>query len=134
MTGELDGITIVVMAKWPEPGRVKSRLVQTGFVAEHGAAVIAAAMLECTVARLRCAGEVVLAMTPHARPPGTLAPAIAAALDGVIRAGNGDPPLRLGGSFEELTAQSGRDDAIAVADDDEQGRTKAGYVLDRGGA
>ncbi len=54
---------IVLMAKLPLPGTVKSRLVRDG-VSPQDAAKVAQAMLECMVERLAQHGEVILAIAP----------------------------------------------------------------------
>ena len=48
----LHGVTAVVMAKLPEPGRVKTRLVSGRLLDAVAAAELAWMMLECTVRRL----------------------------------------------------------------------------------
>jgi len=95
MDGALDGITIVIMAKRPEPGRVKLRLVRARFVDEAGAAAIAGAMLECTIARLRRAGDVVLALTPGAEPLDAASGAASGAGLRTIDQGEGDLGSRI---------------------------------------
>lgn len=66
----ITGITAVVMAKQPVPGRVKTRLVEAGLFSAEAAAEFAAAMLECIVDRLECRMTVVLAVDrgPDAEP------------------------------------------------------------------
>ena len=54
---------IIIMAKQPEPGRVKSRLVQGG-LSPAAAAGAAEAMLRCVVRRWRSVGPLHLAVSP----------------------------------------------------------------------
>lgn len=54
----------IVMAKRPEPGRVKSRLVEDGLTPADAASV-AEAMLTCIAERLAERGELVLAVSPN---------------------------------------------------------------------
>jgi len=62
----LAGITVVVMAKDPDAGPVKTRLLEA--YGPAATAAIAGAMLRCTVARLLSAGaELVLAVSPDGR-------------------------------------------------------------------
>jgi len=56
-------LSIIIMAKRPEPGRVKTRLIEGG-LDPRTAADIAAAMLNCTVRRWLPRGTVWLAVTP----------------------------------------------------------------------
>jgi rSAM/selenodomain-associated transferase 1 len=63
------GFVAVVMAKRPEPGAVKTRLVDAAVLGPVEAAVVAAAMLRCTVRRLASRGPVVLALTPDGCGP-----------------------------------------------------------------
>jgi hypothetical protein len=55
-------VTAVVMAKLPEPGRVKTRLVASGALDDAGAAALAWALLECTTERLAARMPIVIAL------------------------------------------------------------------------
>ena len=55
--------TSVVMMKFPQPGRVNTRLMRDGYSAE-AAAAIALQMGRCVVDRLRTRGPVVLGVSP----------------------------------------------------------------------
>ena len=62
-------LAIVVMTKRPVAGRVKTRLIRESFLDAQGAADVARAMLECTVARLLDATDsLYLAVTPDPGP------------------------------------------------------------------
>jgi len=62
-------LTVVVMAKRPEPGHVKTRLVTAGGLDADRAAELAWAMLACTVERVSRLGRVVLAVSPDGAGP-----------------------------------------------------------------
>jgi rSAM/selenodomain-associated transferase 1 len=98
----LDGLTVVIMARRPRPGRTKTRLMEGGFLDPERAAAVAAAMLECSLARLIRAGGGVLALDEEGSAPAAggawLADAVAAheAAGGrVIDQGTGDLGTRL---------------------------------------
>ncbi|MCP3905428.1 MAG: glycosyltransferase [Planctomycetes bacterium] len=55
-------VCAVVMAKYPRPGRVKTRLVSAGLLDEAGAARFAWALLRCTVDRLASRTSVTVAL------------------------------------------------------------------------
>ncbi len=59
----LNDVTAVIMAKSPQPGVSKTRLVSPGLTAEN-ASDVALAMLRCVVDRLGCFGRRFLAVTP----------------------------------------------------------------------
>ncbi len=63
-------LTSVIMAKWPQPGKVKTRLI--GPLTAYQAAAVHAAMLQCVLDRLNqhLPGSIVLAVDP---PHDTLA-------------------------------------------------------------
>ena len=73
MTRLLGDVTAVLMARMPEPGHVKTRLVSGGVYSRAMAADLAWAMLRCTAQRLSALGRLVLAVSPdrgRLRPDG----------------------------------------------------------------
>ena len=60
---EIESVHAVVMAKYPEPGRGKSRLISDALSAVT-ASDIAMAMLQCMMRRLGIFGQVILGVTP----------------------------------------------------------------------
>ncbi len=60
---EIESVHAVVMAKYPEPGRGKSRLISDSLSAET-ASEIAMAMIQCMIRRLGIFGQVILGVTP----------------------------------------------------------------------
>lgn len=60
---DIENVNAVVMAKYPEPGRTKTRLISDSLSAET-ASEIALAMLQCMIERLGIFGQVTLGVTP----------------------------------------------------------------------
>jgi rSAM/selenodomain-associated transferase 1 len=58
------GLQGVIMAKYPTPGAVKTRLCGRGGLTPHAATELAWGMLKCVVRRLAASMPVVLAVTP----------------------------------------------------------------------
>ncbi|MHC5002158.1 MAG: TIGR04282 family arsenosugar biosynthesis glycosyltransferase [Planctomycetota bacterium] len=57
-------LTAILLAKRPEPGRVKTRLVRSNGLDAAGAAALGRAMLLCTLRRLETVTDLVVAVTP----------------------------------------------------------------------
>ncbi|MCH8153625.1 MAG: TIGR04282 family arsenosugar biosynthesis glycosyltransferase [Planctomycetes bacterium] len=94
MTRLLGDVTAVLMARMPEPGRVKTRLVSGGVYSGAMAADLAWAMLRCTAQRLSALGRLVLAVSPDGCGP-QLASRLGVTSAPVVNQGGGDLGERL---------------------------------------
>ena len=123
----MSGARILVFAKAPVPGRVKTRLIPA--LGADGAAALAAAMLARTLEEAKAAGDVELCADPRpdhpawrghipegvrlsAQGPGSLGERLARAAERAI--GEGAPLLLIGTDCPELDAGRMRSAAAAL--------------------
>lgn len=104
---DIGSVNAVVMAKYPEPGRGKTRLI-SGSLSAETASKVAMAMLQCMIRRLGIFGQVILGVTPDgfgSEMSRRLGPADVLIVD----QGPGD----LGQRLDRVWKQVGVDQAIA---------------------
>lgn len=104
---DIESVHAVVMAKYPEPGRGKTRLISDSLSAET-ASEVAMVMLQCMIRRLGIFGQVILGVTPDgfgSEMSRRLGPAIVRIVD--------QGPGNLGQRLDHVWKQVGVDQAIA---------------------
>ena len=103
----LGDVTAVLMAKRPEPGAVKTRLVGPGGLDPEAAAQLSWAMLRCTAERLWAASaQVILAVSPDGCA-GDVAEALDVQFTQVVDQGAGDLGQRLECVWEGVGGEGG---------------------------
>ena len=101
----LSDVTAVLMAKRPEPGVVKTRLVGSGGLTQEAAAKLSWAMLRCTARRLCAASpRVILAVSPDGCG-GDLAEALGVEFAQIVDQGAGDLGRRLERVWEVVSGE-----------------------------
>lgn len=104
----LGDITVIIMAKRPTAGQVKTRLVNDGALSADEAAQLAWEMLICTAQRLTNISKTVLAVTPDGDAQ-QLASDLGVQFDDVVDQGEGN----LGQRFDHVWNLLGTDKPVA---------------------